>query len=275
MVDSLLLVLHEVLEAAIIVSLLLALSSRLKLNGIWCFSAILFGFSSSWISAYCAYDITNAFEGAGQELLNISLALLIIGSIVLLNILLQSLVFLRLKEKQDSVFKLTLAKNRVLIYSFLIIAVSCAVGREGFEIWLYFFSFSYSSPIFYSALMGALIGAGIGISLGALLYYIFIFIPRIFFIPVIFIMTALIIGGLSMRVCKELMQIGWLDSTKPIWDSSVLIDEHSWVGELASVVLRYDAQPTLEQVLFYFVAIAPLLFALLWNLFRFQLKPSQ
>lgn len=68
-----------------------------------------------------------------------------------------------------------------------------------------------------------------------------------------------------MQIAKQLLQIGILDSTEPLWDSSGIVNEHSWQGELLYALIGYDASPAAIQIIFYCLAISPLLLAAIWN----------
>lgn len=268
MLSAVILVLREVLEAALIISLLLALTRKLKLSSHWSLMALITGLLGSWWVATNAYTIADAFEGAGQELLNSALFIAVIIGIVSINILAMPFIFTpaaTVKLKPDSTFVSLTRSQSKLIYVLFIVIVSCAMTREGSEIWIYLSSFISSTDGLYSVGLGGAIGAGIGLSLGAIAYYLFVMLPSKSFLPVFILTVTLIAGGLSMQVAKELMQIGWLDSPQPLWDSSWLIGEHTLTGELLYALVGYEAKPTPTQVIFYLTAIAPVLIAFIWQ----------
>jgi high-affinity iron transporter len=273
MVDAVLLVLREVLEAALIISLLLALSRQLQLRGHWGLVALTFGFIGSWLLAQYAYGVADAFDGTGQELLNSILYLAVILSIIGLNLLLLLHALPLISNKLKGAFLFQVASARYwLLYGFFVVTVSFSVAREGSEIWIYLSSFTHQANTLYPALIGAVIGAGIGMSLGAITYYSLVFMRVRFFLPVFLLIMTLLAGGLSMQIAKQLMQVGLLDSTAPLWDTSFLVSEQSWVGELLYALLGYDAKPTMTQALFYLSAITPILFGVAWHFYRARIK---
>ncbi len=153
-------------------------------------------------------------------------------------------------------------------YSLIILCsviVSFSLAREASEIWIYFSSFQFQSQAFYFASIGAAIGVGIGMSLGGIIYYLLVFMREKYFIPGFLLVVTLLAGGLSMQVAKQLMQIGLLDSSGPLWDSSFLINEQSWMGELLYALFGYDAQPTATQGFFYLAATLPMVIGFLWH----------
>jgi high-affinity iron transporter len=262
MLDAVLLVLREVLEAALIISLLLALSHQFQLRFGWSLYAIAAGIAGSWLLAYYTYEISDAFEGTGQELLNTALYSAVVICVVTLSILILSATskihsIANTPSQKTSYY----SQNQPLIYSLFIVIVSLSLAREGSEIWIYLSGFTQQPELITSALIGAAIGTGIGMSLGAITYYLFSFMSKRLFIPIFLIVISLLAGGLSMQIAKQLMQIGLLDSGTPLWDSSFLVNEHSWSGELLYALLGYDSRPAPIQGIFYALTLAPIIAA--------------
>ncbi|WP_323815241.1 FTR1 family protein [Cellvibrio sp. NN19] len=266
MLDAVLLILREVLEAALIISLLLALSNKLELSYRWSLWALIAGIAGSGLLAHYAYEIADAFDGRGQELLDAALYFAVVVSVVLLGLLILPTLFNAPEENTDA-HHLTHTR---LLYSLFIVIVSFSLMREGAEIWIYLSAFSHSPEIFSSALIGAVIGAGIGMSLGAIIFYSFSFMPEKFFFPSFIVMIQLWAGGLSMQIAKQLMQIDLLSSGAPLWDSTFLVNEHSWLGELLYALIGYDSRPSLVQGIFYLSTVTPILLALIWHLWRLR-----
>lgn len=271
MVDAVLLVLREVLEAALIMSLLLALSHKLHLRFRWSLSALLLGFIGSWLLAQYTYEITDAMDGTGQELLNAVLYFAVVLSVVFLGLLILPLAFApALEIHMNAPNSLTSGGHHRLIYGLFIIIVSFSVAREGSEIWIYLSGFANQTDALSSVYIGAAIGTGIGMSLGAITYYAFAFMRKKYFLPIFLVVITLLAGGLSMQIAKQFMQMGLLNSTAPLWDSSFLVNEHSWLGELLYALLGYDARPAPIQGMFYLLTVAPILLACLWHAWRLR-----
>lgn len=269
MLSAVILVLREVLEAAFIIALLIALSRRSQLARSWCFLAVALGFVMSGLLAHFAYEIADAMDGIGQELFNSFLYIFVIACINLLNILILPWLFSPLKNDawgSDATTRSSfIYRHKILLYLLLILIVSCVIAREGAEVWIYLSSFVGPRDNALPALLGGAIGAGIGISVGALAYYLFVFMPGKSFLSMFLLAMTLIIGGLALQVAKELMQIGWLESAQPLWDSSFLIAEHSLTGELFYALIGYEAKPTPIQGIFYLLAIVPTLAFGFWQ----------
>jgi len=266
MVDAVLLVLREVLEAALIVSLLLALTYKLQLHYRWSIIALVCGFLGSIFLAYYTSAIADAADGRGQELLNVVLYLVVVVCVLWVGFLITSVFVSCIKNKKNNERLIATEKNNpYLLIMLCSVIVSFSLAREGSEIWIYFSSFTIQSQSFYSALIGAAIGIGIGMSLGGITYYLLIFMKEKYFTPGFLVVVTLLSGGLSLQIAKQFMQIGLLDSDGPIWDSSFLVNEKSWVGELLYALFGYDAQPNSVQAYFYLAATLPMLINFLWH----------
>jgi high-affinity iron transporter len=273
MVDAVLLVLREILEAALIISLMMALSHKLKINYSWFYLALAGGVIGSWALAQYAYDIAGLFDDIGQELLNAMLYLIVILSLISLSLLILSPVLLSVQGKMAHGIPALIGNRHYYLFNILFITiVSFSVMREGAEIWIYLSGFKQQPNILYPALIGAVIGAGI---VGALVYYLLVFIPVRFSLLLFLLIMTLLVGGLSMQIARQFMQAGLLESSSPLWDTSFLVSEQSWLGELLYALLGYDAKPTKVQIVFYLLAIMPVLFCTLWYFIRARIGSSK
>lgn len=246
MLDAVMLVLREVLEAALFVSLLLALGTQLQLRGRWERVAVPLGLVASWALSHHAPAIAAAFDGMGQELVNAVLYAVAILCFISLTALLVPVLRAGPEPRQVS-------RAMFLVCCILIVAGSMA--REGSEIWIYLSSFQDEPAALSAAAMGGLIGAGIGLGLCILVYYSFAFLPRRTFLWLFVVLAALVVGGLSMQLARQGLQTGVLDSGRAVWDTSALVSERSWLGQFLHALFGYDANPDATQVRFYFGAL--------------------
>ena len=247
MLDAVLLVLRETLEAALFISLLLALGGHLGLRGRWARLAVPLGLLASWVLSLVAGRVAAAFDGTGQELLNAALYATAIACFVALNTLLVPLLLPPARVADTAPPRVHATAFRILF----IAIVTCSMAREGSEVWIYLSSFIGAPDAMSAAVTGGLIGTGIGLSLCALIYYGFTFLGRTTFLRLFFALVTLVAGGLSMQLAKQGLQIGWLDSGKALWDTSWLVGERAWFGEFLHALFGYDANPDATQVLFY------------------------
>lgn len=258
MLDAVLIVLREVLEASLFLSLLLALSGKLSLGLRWATLAVVGGLLGSWLLSHFAYGLADAFDGIGQELLNTGLYLAAIICFTVMNVLLVPHLFGG--RSGNRVVPSGPMIDRILKFLFVII-VACSMAREGAEVWIYLSGFAQQPDALAAGVTGGMIGAGIGISIGIIVYYGLHFVSSRVFFWLFFILATLVVGGLSMQAAKQLMQIGWLESGSALWDSRWLVQEQSWLGQLLHALLGYVAKPDRTQVICYFGSLALLLLA--------------
>lgn len=266
MVDAVLLILREVLEASLVITMLMVMSRKLSIALNWIIPALILGILSSWLLAHFAYDIADALDGAGQEWTNALLYLWVIIAFMLIATIIAPLLFsapYRAKHMTLNNGSIKSHKNLLLLSS--VFAVGLSLAREVAEIWVYLGGFLHQPDLLQSALTGGAIGLGIGMSLGAIIYYLLVFVSVRAFLGILFVFLMFLCGGLSMQIAKQLLQIGFLDSAGPLWDTSNIVNEHSWLGELLYALVGYDSTPSAVQVIFYCSAVIPLLLVALWN----------
>jgi high-affinity iron transporter len=246
LLTSVIIVLREVLEAALLVSILLALSNVLGLSRRWVGWSLGAGMAGACIYSLGVAAISDWFDGVGQEVTSAALQFL-----VYLLLLLITLLLLRASSARRLPEKLTM----------LIMAatVSLAITREGFEVLVYIYGFSSDLPRFATILMGSAIGASIGISIGALIYY---FVSSLSYRQSLVLgigLLALVAAGMLSQAVLLLIQADWLPSQLPIWDSSEWLSEESVTGQLMYALIGYEATPTALQASFYFGGLLLLL----------------
>lgn len=231
MLTSVILVLREVLEAALLLSILLAMSQHLALKTRWIFIALVAGILGSVVYGKFLGAVSEAFDGMGQELFNAALQIAIYWLLLLVGVLLV-------------INRAGAARHLRLLQWAMVLSVAIAALREGAEIYIYLIAFRQQPEMLQSTLLGALIGAGIGFSIGALFYYLLLALPqrqRLFWA---LLLLSLVAAGLCLQATLLLEQADWLPAQQPLWDSSALLSESSIVGQLLYALLGYEATPT-------------------------------
>lgn len=246
LLTSVIIVLREVLEAALLISILLALSSVLGISRRWLGWALGFGMAGAFIYSLGVAAISDWFDGVGQEVTGAVLQVLIY-----LLLLLFALLVLR-----DSDPRRLSHKQIILVMAAI---VSFSVTREGFEVLVYIYGFSSDIPRFVTTLMGSAIGASIGVSIGALIYYFVSSLPYRQSLALGVGLLALVAAGTLSQAVLLLIQADWLPSHLPIWDSSEWLSESSVTGQLMYALIGYEATPTALQASFYFGGLLLLL----------------
>jgi len=238
--SAVIIILREVLEAALVLSLLVSTTRQMGLPYRGILAGFLLGMAGA-VSATLLMDvISDSFDGVGQEVFNAVL----LTVIVLLLIVYAAGLDRRITAKGNGP-----AAMLLLVLSCLV--VTLAVTREGMEIIIFFYGFSTDPAELLSGLVGGAIGAGIGISLGVLIYYGLINLPERFAVVVPLVLLALVASGMASQAVVYLMQGGLVESQLPVWDTSGWISESSVTGQLLYAALGYEATPTLKQLGFY------------------------
>tara|TARA_R110000824_G_scaffold52692_4_gene146159 strand:- start:96006 stop:96830 length:825 start_codon:yes stop_codon:yes gene_type:complete len=264
--DAVILVLQEILEAALLVSVLLALTKLLRqfwpkeftLGYIWLLPAAVAGLIGAWIFAWLTPTISPWFDYVGLEVMN---ALIQISTIVFLLSLCYGLTQDRL-QKIDQLNRLT------GICITLIVALG--IIREVSEIIIYVSGIATQPENFSPVIMGSFIALGIGTSGGILLFYLLTSLPAIWALRSCMILLALFTGNMAAQACLLLTQADWLPYTAELWDSSALLAEYTVSGQLLYALVGYEATPSVLQGLSYLVAALLILFSPLFKITWFS-----
>lgn len=237
MTSAVIIVLREVLEAMLLVCMLMASSSAMGLGLRWLVPALVAGLSGALAYALSLEQLSMAFDGFGQEIVN---SLLLITTTALLI----AFSFFAVCHVMTG----NAREHTRLILVILIATATVGIMREGFEIYLYVYSYGLVADDVTSVMSGGAIGAGIGLSLGTFIYYgLKTFSPR--HCVMAGCGLAVIIGsGMASLAALFLSQADILPATEPLWDSSSLIEESSLLGELLQAAIGYEASPTFAQM---------------------------
>ncbi len=242
LLSSVIIVLREVLEAALLISILIALSKKTNLNTHWFLWSCLLGLLGAIVYGMNINSISDWFDGVGQEVTNAFIQLFIYCMLVFYILILSRF----LVHKNTSLF---------FTRSIMILIVALAITREGTEIILYFFSVTHSKTHSIAVVVGMTIGASIGVSVGFLFYYLLnsLKLEKSIFIGLILLL--LVSAGMVSQASLLLIQADWLPAQLPLWNSSVFISEKSVTGQLLYALLGYESTPTALQVSLYVFAI--------------------
>ena len=246
LLTSVVIVLREVLEAALLISILSALSGIMGISRLWLLWAFGFGFAGAVSYGLGIDTISNLFEGTGQELSSAAMQFLIY---------LLLLIFAFLAGRSIS----GRGSHRAFTALVMTAIVALAITREGFEVLVYLFGFSDQWQQSLAILTGALIGAGVGISAGALIYYLFSNMSRRYALPLGLFLLSLVAAGMISQAALLLIQADWLPAQLPLWDTSAWLAEQSLTGTILYALIGYEATPTAIQAACYFGGLLLLL----------------
>lgn len=241
LLNAVIIILREVIEASLIISLFLAFSQACDLSRRWIVKALLFGLSTATVYALNIDVMSQWFDGVGQEVIN---------AVIQVVIYLVLLLFLTIAMRP-----LTALSKRFLTI-IMMIGVIFATIREGSEIIIYIQGFVAVPELFHAVILGGVIGAGIGLSSGVCIYYFLSNLPIKISIKVGYVLAVLMAGSMISQTIQQLIQADWIISQYPLWDSSRWLSEHSVIGQLLYALIGYEATPTAIQVIAYLSSIA-------------------
>jgi len=243
LLSSVILVLQETLEVALLVSMLAAVSHRLNYSMSWLPWGLCGGFVIAVLYAVNMGSIAVWFDYVGQEVVNAFAQITIAVILVLLPWTICS------DENRHS----------LLFQWAAVIVLVLSIGREGSEIILYLDGFLQQEGKVQAVLVGGGIGFSIGISVAILLFYGLVGLPRKLGIATPILLLALFAGNMLAQASQQLTQADWLHSTGALWDTSGLIPEDSMSGQLLYALIGYESNPSLIQIIAYLAGTTLLL----------------
>jgi len=236
LLSSVILVLQETLEAALLVSVLLTISYQLWNRIAWLLFGIVGGLVLSYLYAGNMGEISEWFDYVGQEIVNAGLQVLTTFFIVVCT----WAAYKSQRRGSASLFTFCAAA-----------AVALAITREGSEILLYLGGFFQQQEYFRTIMVGSSIGFSIGLSIGILLYYGLSNLPVKWRLDAAVILMALFAGNMLAQAVLQLTQADWISSTRSFWDTSHWLPENSIFGQLLYALVGYEATPSAAQLVAY------------------------
>lgn len=258
MLATAIVVFRETLEAALVVSIILAATYGVAGRGLWVGSGVALGALGSCLVAAFASVIAAAAEGIGQELLNASiliLAVLMLGW----HTVWMSQHGREIAREMADVGRAVAAGSRPL-YA-LAIAAGVAVLREGSETVLFVYGISSSGEDgAILMIVGGLLGGAAGIVAGLLLYGGLLSIPVRYLFSVTNGMIMLLTAGLAAQAAGFLVQVDVIPALGgSVWDTAWLLSERSLLGKALHTLVGYESRPAGVQVLCYALVLGVLM----------------
>ena len=259
-----LLVFREVLEAALIVSIVFAATRGVAARGRWVGSGIVVGVVGALLVAIFADTLASAISGIGQELFNASVLLAAVVMIAWHAIWMASH-GRELATQMKAVGGAVQSGSRPL--SALLIVVAVAVLREGSEVVLFLYGQAASGAGPVEIAGGIALGVIGGVAVGFLLYFGLLGIPMRHFFSATNWLMLLLAAGLASQAAGFLIQADILPALgNRVWDTSSLLSDASLLGKTLHTLIGYDARPAGMQLLFYAItAVAIALGMKMWG----------
>ncbi len=243
------LVFREVLEAAMIVSVVAAATRGVEGRWRWIGSGLALGCAGAGLVAMFAGRLADAMSGMGQEWFNASVLLAataMIGWHVVWMARHGRALALEAGRYGDDVS----SGRRPLTALMLVVAI--AILREGSEVVLFSYGMFAGGSGSGDLLAGGLLGLASGIAAGAAMYAGLLKIPMRHFFRATNGLLILLAAGLTAAAVGFLTQADVLPTlANPLWDTSRLLTDDAWLGRTLHALVGYTARPSGMQVLSY------------------------
>lgn len=258
MLATAIIVLREVIEAALVVSIVLAATRGVPRRGAWINLGIFGGILGAVVVALFADAISSAISGIGQEIFNAGVLFLAVIMLGWHNVWMSSH-GREMASNLNSVGAAVRGGSKPL-YA-LAIVVMLAVLREGSELVLFLYGIATSSPGQSAELAGGF-AAGLfgGIVLSFAMYFGLLRLPAKNLFAITGWLILLLAAGMAAQGAAFLVQADILPALgDAVWDTSYLIPDDSLAGKLLHTLIGYTARPYGVQLGFYVATLASLL----------------
>lgn len=250
MLSTAVIVFREVLEAALVVSIVLAATKGVPGRAWWVSVGLLGGVvGAAFIAAFA--DVVSAWaSGMGQEVFNAGV--MFVATIMLAwHSIWMGKHGREMAQQLSQVGRAVAAGSRPL--TGLAIVVGVAVLREGSEAVLFLYGIAAGDPGQAPQMIaGGALGVLGGVGLGAGMYAGLLQIPLQRLFSVTNALIVLLAAGMASQGTGFLVSAGWLPSWgDTVWDTSWLLKESSVVGKMLHTLVGYTARPAGIQIVAY------------------------
>jgi len=255
MLATLIIVFRELIEAGLIVGIVMAATRGVPGRGLWIGGGVAAGVLGAAVIALFTGAISQALDGAGQEMFNVAVLLIAVCMLTWHNVWMASHgreIAVEMKTAGAEV-----VSGRRTLFA-LAIVVTIAVLREGSEVVLFLYGIAISGRNSLSDMIGGgLAGVVLGVGLSSLMYFGLVRIPLKHFFTATSWMIALLTAGLAAQAVGFLQQAGviaFLDGT--VWDTSAILSQDKLIGRILHTLIGYMDRPTAAQIIVYALSLA-------------------
>ena len=260
MLQIIIVVFREILEISLIVGILTAVTKNIQGRAKWIAGGLVLGLAGSSALAFFTDQISETFDGLGQEIFN--------GIILATAAAMISWTVIWMQKHAKSIsgelkhLSRSIADGKAPLYSLLFV-VFFSTLREGAEVVLFAYSSYISGVAVDQIILGLCIGLALGVSFGFALYFGMLKIFGKYF----FIVTTWILIFLASGIMAQAFGF-WISSDivpalgNPIWDTSYILSQTSILGKFLHIFLGYIDRPAGLQVIAYLVNLSLLTIAL-------------
>lgn len=256
MYSALLIVFREILEAALVISIVLAATRGVAGRGRFVALGLVAGTAGAILVAVFAETIAGMFAGVGQEVFNATILFVAVAMLAWHNIWMA-------QHGRELASNLKSVGAEVAVGAkplyFLSVVTGLALLREGSEIVLFMYGLTASGNGASAMLTGGLLGLLAGTAVGFALYFGLLRISTRHLFTVTGVLILLLAAGMAAQASQYLMQAGYLPEYAPLWNMNGILPLNSLPGQILHALVGYVPSPTAVQLVFY-IATAILIF---------------
>lgn len=258
MLATAVIVLREVLEAALIVSIVLAATRGVSRRGLWIGYGVAAGTLGAVVVAAFADVLATAASGLGQEIFNATVLFAAVAMLAWHNVWMSR--HGRQMAANLNAVGAAVRTGAKPLYA-LSAVVAMAVLREGSELVLFLYGIaSAGSGQTIELATGFAIGLSAGLVLAVALYLGLLRVPARHLFTVTGWLIVLLAAGMAAQGSAYLVQADILPSLgETVWDTSQLLPDESILGKLMHTLVGYTARPYGIQIGVYAVTLVVLL----------------
>lgn len=258
MISALIIVFREVIEAGLIVGIVLAATAGVPHRSRAVAMGVLAGVLGACLVAAFAGQLSNLFQGSGQEIFNAAILLLAVAMLTWHNVWMAS-------HGREMARELKAAGHQVKTGERTLAALSIVVGvavlREGSEVVLFLYGIAAQGGTSAGGMVtGGMLGLAAGGVVSALMYFGLLTIPAGRLFQVTSGLITLLAAGMAAQAVLFVQNGGWLEYfTMTVWNTSWLVKEDSITGRLLHTLVGYSEAPNGAQLIAYGATILMIL----------------
>jgi high-affinity iron transporter len=254
MLGALIIVFREVIEAGLIIGIVLAVTRGVAGRGRWVAGGVAAAVLGAALLGLFAEALSNAFEGAGQEMFNASVLGLAVVMLMWHNLWMAS-------HGQEMAVSMADVGQSVSAGQRPMAALAMVVGlatlREGSEVVLFLYGIVAAGASVSSLALGGALGLAAGAAVTALTYYGLLAIPARHIFTVTTVLIAFLAAGMAAQAVQYLDAAGLINVLgERLWDSSAWLPQDGIVGRMLHTLVGYTDRPSKLQLIAYIVTLA-------------------
>jgi len=250
MLSTALIVFREILEAALVISIVLAATKSVPRSGFWVGCGVAGGVLGACLLAAFAGVVASWASGMGQEVFN-AVVMFIAVAMLAWHSIWMGRHGREMAQELTSVGKAV--ANGAKPLTGLAIVVGVAVLREGSEAVLFLYGIAAGDPGQIPQMtLGGLLGLVGGVAVGASMYFGLLQISTRRLFSVTNALIIMLAAGMASQGAGFLLAADLIPSWgNAVWDSSWLLSDTSIVGKMLHTLIGYTARPAGIQIVFY------------------------